>query len=573
MKNGDKVIYVGKAKNLRRRVLSYFNREHTDEKTKELVKNIGDIDFIICNSEMDALVLENNLIKKYTPKYNIVLKDQKTYPYIKVSKETFPKISIVRTTKALDLKNGEYFGPYPNGAWNLKSSLIKIFQIRDCNRDMEKKYERPCLKYHMKLCLGPCVYKDILPLYAEQANEMLKVLKGQGKKIIEELEKKMAEAAKNMEFEKAIMFREQGKELQKTLDSQITEYGKDVDEDIFTIFVEDEKIFLCVLNIRSGKIIGKNSSVIDIKNSITENLFLDTVSGYYRNNSIPKYIVFPENYQDHQIELEEYFLACFDRKVKFFFPKIKGRKKELLGMAYENLLKDMDRYYNRQNVIEEGLKKLYAVLELKNFPMRIECFDISNIQGKDAVASMSVSIEGKAAKKEYRKYSIKSKDTPDDFQMMREVIERRYGKLQESEFPDMILIDGGLGQINAVGKVLKDIGKDGIADLVSIAKREEEIYKYGEKETYLFLKSDEALKILQRVRDEAHRFGVNYHRLLRSKRVISSELDEIAGIGEKRKEVLLKTFGSVKRIKAATLEELKEIVPEKIAIELKNKLK
>ncbi|WP_365863915.1 helix-hairpin-helix domain-containing protein, partial [Cetobacterium sp.] len=238
-------------------------------------------------------------------------------------------------------------------------------------------------------------------------------------------------------------------------------------------------------------------------------------------------------------------------------------------MGLLNLKKDTDNFYNKKSIIEKGLNDLYIKLKLKRFPFKIECFDISNIQGKDAVASMSVSVEGRKAKKFYRKFKITTKDTPDDFQMMREVIERRYSKLPINEFPDVILIDGGLGQINAVGEILKGIGRDGISELLSIAKKEEEIYKYTENTPYVFSKSDEALKILQRVRDEAHRFGVTYHRLLRNKRVISSELDNIPGIGPKRKELLLKTFGSVKQIKNATLGELEEIIPRHLALKIK----
>ena len=234
-------------------------------------------------------------------------------------------------------------------------------------------------------------------------------------------------------------------------------------------------------------------------------------------------------------------------------------------MGILNLIKDVQTYYNKKNILEEGLHKIYTELKLKNFPRKIECFDISNIQGKDAVASMSVSVEGRASKKDYRKFKITCKDTPDDFAMMREAITRRYSKLPIHEFPDVILIDGGLGQINAVGEILKQIGKNDIADLLSLAKRDEEIYKYGESIPYKFSKDWEALKIFQRVRDEAHRFGITYHRKLRSERVISSELDKIDGVGEKRKKVLLKEFGSVAQIAKENVESLSKFVPKNVA--------
>lgn len=569
MKNNSKIIYVGKAKNLSKRVSSYFNREHSDEKTRELVKHIDDLDFIICNTELDALILENNLIKKHSPKYNINLKDEKTYPYLLITNEYFPKISIVRTTKKLNLNLGEYFGPYPYGVWNLKKTLSKLYQIRDCNRDMEKLYPRPCLKFHMKLCSGPCIDKSILPQYQENIKDIKEILKGNTKDILDKLQNNMVIAAENMEFEKAIFLREQKKEIETNIQSQISEATNSVDEDVFLFKLENNKIFLCVLNIRDGKILGKNFHNINLEHKFYDDILEEILITYYSKYPIPKNIIFHESLESEIQKIESLFQGIFNKKPSFFFPKIKSRRRELLDMGILNLHRDIENFYNKKSVVEKGLNDLYTKLNLRRFPFKIECFDISNIQGKDAVASMSVAVEGKKAKKLYRKFKITTKDTPDDFQMMREVIERRYSKLPEDEFPDIILIDGGLGQINAVGEILKNLGKDGISELLSIAKREEEIYKYTENSPYLFSKSDEALKILQRVRDEAHRFGVTYHRLLRNKRVISSELDAIPGIGPKRKEILLKTFGSVKQIKKATLSDLEKIVPKQLAVKIK----
>lgn len=569
MKNNSKIIYVGKAKNLSKRVSSYFNREHSDEKTRELVKHIDDLDFIICNTELDALILENNLIKKHSPKYNINLKDEKTYPYLLITNEYFPKISIVRTTKKLNLNLGEYFGPYPYGVWNLKKTLSKLYQIRDCNRDMEKLYPRPCLKFHMKLCSGPCIDKSILPQYQENIKDIKEILKGNTKDILDKLQNNMVIAAENMEFEKAIFLREQKKEIETNIQSQISEATNSVDEDVFLFKLENNKIFLCVLNIRDGKILGKNFHNINLEHKFYDDILEEILITYYSKYPIPKNIIFHESLESEIQKIESLFQGIFNKKPSFFFPKIKSRRRELLDMGILNLHRDIENFYNKKSVVEKGLNDLYTKLNLRRFPFKIECFDISNIQGKDAVASMSVTVEGKKAKKLYRKFKITTKDTPDDFQMMREVIERRYSKLPVDEFPDIILIDGGLGQINAVGEILKNLGKDGISELLSIAKREEEIYKYTENSPYLFSKSDEALKILQRVRDEAHRFGVTYHRLLRNKRVISSELDAIPGIGPKRKEILLKTFGSVKQIKKATLSDLEKIVPKQLAVKIK----
>lgn len=573
MKNNGKVIYVGKAKNLKRRVYSYFFREHEDEKTKNLVKNIEDIETIICNSEIDAFVLENNLIKKYMPKYNILLKDEKTYPYIKISKEKFPKISIIRTTRALDLKTGEYFGPYPQGAWNLKKILIKLFKIRDCNRDMEKESQRPCLKYYMKMCDGPCKFKNIEKEYRENIDNAIKILKGNGENVIRYLDEKMKKASEEMRFEEAILYRNQKKEITDIVNNQVTEYGRDIDEDVFSFVIDGEILFLCVLNMREGKIIGKISNVIKLENKFYSDIFQDIIREFYSKHPIPKNIIFQSEYEENDELIKEWLKLKKKEVVHTFYPKIDGRRMKLLEMALLNINKDIVDYYNKKSVIEEGMEKLYRILNLKNYPRKIECFDISNTQGTDPVASMAVSVEGRASKKDYRKFKITCKDTPDDFEMMREVITRRYSKLEPEKFPDVILIDGGIGQINAAGEILKKIGRFGIADLLSLAEKEELIFKYGEDEPYRLSHSDEALKILIRVRDETHRFGVTYHRKLRSKRVLGSELDGIKGIGEVRKEKLLKEFGSVKKIKELTINQLKNILPEKVAIELLEKLK
>ena len=573
MKKNNKVIYVGKAKNLKKRVSSYFNRVHESEKTNELVKNIEDIEFFLTNTEIDALLLENNLIKKYSPKYNILLKDEKTYPFIKISKEDFSSIKIVRTTKALDIKNGEYFGPYPYGAWRLKNILMKLFKIRDCNRDMKKISPRPCLKYYMKSCTGPCVYKDTKEEYNRDVENLKQVLKGNTSKLINELTALMNKASQDMDFEKSIIYREQIKELKSIASSQIIQYERELDEDIFVFKTILDRAFICVLNMRDGKILGKSSTSIDLKNKITDNIYEAIFMSYYSKHILPKSLVLDAEYKNELSVVVKALTIEDSKKKEFHFPKIKSRRKELLDMAYKNLERDIESYFSKKDTIEKGIKDLHDILGLKRFPRKIECFDISNIQGKDAVASMSVSIEGRAARKEYRRFKIRCKDTPDDFSMMREVIERRYSKLPDIEFPDVILIDGGLGQINSAGEVLERVGKIHLSELLSLAERNEEIYKYGESIPYVLSKDMEALKIFQRVRDEAHRFGITYHRKLRSKRIISSELDKIDGIGEVRRKKLLTKFGSISAIKKASIEELKEIIPEKVALEIKNKIR
>ena len=573
MKKDNEIIYVGKAKNLKKRVSSYFNREHEDNKTRELVKKVEKIEYIICNSEIDALILENNLIKKHQPKYNILLKDEKTYPYVKISKELFPKISIIRTTKSFEDKSANYFGPYPQGIYGWMKVLKKTFPIRDCNRDMNKKYDRPCLKYHMKLCLGPCVYKDIEKEYTETLKELREFLKGDVKEVIKFYKNSMELSSENMEFEKAIQYREKIRDLEKLKQNQISELGKNLDEDIFVYKLENLRLFICVLTVREGKIVGKLSFNQEIDELYKEELFINIVTDFYSKHPIPKNLVFQDELEDFEELINAWIKAKSEGAVKVYFPKIKSRKKELLDMALLNLEKDMEKYYSSKKVVEEALINLYKTLGLKKYPRRIECYDISNIQGSDAVASMSVAIDGKNKNSEYRKFKIRTKSTPDDFEMMREVMTRRFSKLEEKDYPDLLLIDGGKGQLNACGEIIYNLGLYGKIELISIAKREEEIFKLGESEPYIFSKREETLKILQRLRDEAHRFGITYHRKLRSKRVISSELDKIEGIGEQRKKKLLKKFGSVAEIKKASYDELKELLPEKIIENLQKYLK
>ena len=573
MKKDNEIIYVGKAKNLKKRVSSYFNREHEDNKTRELVKKVEKIEYIICNSEIDALILENNLIKKHQPKYNILQKKKKTYPYVKISKELFPKLSIIRTTKSFEDKSANYFGPYPQGIYGWMKVLKKTFPIRDCNRDMNKKYDRPCLKYHMKLCLGPCVYKDIEKEYTETLKELREFLKGDVKEVIKFYKNSMELSSENMDFEKAIQYREKIRDLEKLKQNQISELGKNLDEDIFVYKLENLRLFICVLTVREGKIVGKLSFNQEIDELYKEELFINIVTDFYSKHPIPKNLVFQDELESFEELINAWIKAKSEGAVKVYFPKIKSRKKELLEMALLNLEKDMEKYYSSKKVVEEALINLYKTLRLKKYPRRIECYDISNIQGADAVASMSVAIDGKNKNSEYRKFKIRTKSTPDDFEMMREVMTRRFSKLEEKDYPDLLLIDGGKGQLNACGQIIYNLGLYGKIELISIAKREEEIFKLGESEPYIFSKREETLKILQRLRDEAHRFGITYHRKLRSKRVISSELDKIEGIGEQRKKNLLKKFGSVAEIKKATYEELKEILPERIIENLQKYLK
>ena len=572
MKNEKgKIIYVGKAKNLRNRVSSYFkNINSHNAKTLELVKNIRDIEFFICKTEVEALILENNLIKKNKPKYNILLKDEKTYPYIKFTREKFPKLEVVRSTKRLNEK-ADYFGPYPMGIFFAVKSLLKIFPMRDCNRNMEK-ITKPCLKYHMNTCPAPCVYKDIETEYNVNVENFKSFLKGHQSDILDILEKRMKHFSDNMEFERAINEREKINSLKRMLETQIIEYSKEINEDVFVFEEKREFVFLCVLNIREGKVINKNHIKISMEKSQEDDLFERLITSYYEKRSIPRNIICDMRYEDKSQLIKEWSKIEKGKEIKMHFPKIHSRRYELLEMGYLNLKEEVEKYLRQKKVVQEGLRNLKKTLRLNSHPYRIECFDISNIQGKDAVAAMTVAIDGEVTPKEYRHFKITVKDTPDDFLMMREALTRRYSKLEIDQLPNLILIDGGKGQLGVATEVLEKLGKIEYTDIISIAKREEEIFKSYESDPYLFEREDETLKILQRLRDEAHRFGITHHRKLRSKRNIKSALDDIDGIGPKRKKELIKRFGTISNIRNATMEELMEVIPEKIAEAIKEGL-
>ena len=572
MKNEKgKIIYVGKAKNLRNRVSSYFkNINSHNAKTLELVKNIRDIEFFICKTEVEALILENNLIKKNKPKYNILLKDEKTYPYIKFTREKFPKIEVVRSTKRLNEK-ADYFGPYPMGIFFAVKSLLKIFPMRDCNRNMEK-ITKPCLKYHMNTCPAPCMYKDIETEYNVNVENFKSFLKGHQSDILDILEKRMKHFSDNMEFERAINEREKINSLKRMLETQIIEYSKEINEDVFVFEEKREFVFLCVLNIREGKVINKNHIKISMEKSQEDDLFERLITSYYEKRSIPRNIICDMRYEAKSELIKEWSKIEKGKEIKMHFPKIHSRRYELLEMGYLNLKEEVEKYLRQKKVVQEGLRNLKKTLRLSSHPYRIECFDISNIQGKDAVAAMTVAIDGEVTPKEYRHFKITVKDTPDDFLMMREALTRRYSKLEIDQLPNLILIDGGKGQLGVATEVLEKLGKIEYTDIISIAKREEEIFKSYESDPYLFEREDETLKILQRLRDEAHRFGITHHRKLRSKRNIKSALDDIDGIGPKRKKELIKRFGTISNIRNATMEELMEVIPEKIAEAIKEGL-
>ncbi len=565
-----KVIYVGKAKDLRSRVRSYFQSNLDSPKTKALVSKISDVETIITDNEIEALVLENNLIKKFKPRYNVNLKDDKSYPYIRVTKEPYPQIF---STRQIVRDGSLYFGPYTD-VKNMKASLRMInqtFKIRSCkyyiDDDVIKKGKiKVCLDYHIKKCDGPCEGLVSEKDYNKMVQEVIKVLRGKTSSLIAELKQQMEEEAKKLNFEKASEIRDKLKRLEIYSAKQKVVSNDFEDRDVISIAVEDKDVAATVLNIREGKLVGKRqlklSSALD---DSLEKIYNAVLKFYYGEFAeIPKEILLEVEPEDSEALLQ-WLNKRSERKTKFVIPKKSSNALSLLKMCKQNALlqlKDIQlQRMKREGTLPHVLSSLKRDLFLKNIPKKIECFDISNIQGSDTVASMVVFENAKPKKSKYRKFIIKSVEGPDDFASMREVIERRYSKLQETgePLPDLIMVDGGKGQLSSAVSVLKKLGFKNF-EIIGLAKRLEEIFLPNSPEPQTIPKTSSSLKLLQQIRDEAHRFAITFHRQRRSKRTLTTELLEIKGIGEKVAEKLLKNFKSIKEIKSASEEELAKII-------------
>ena len=544
MKNSkNQIIYVGKAKILKNRVRQYFqNNKNHSPKVRAMVKNIADFEIIITSSEIEALILECNLIKKFQPRYNILLKDDKNYPFLKLTvNEDFPRIFITR--KKLD-DGAKYFGPFTNSS-ALKETLNllqKIFPLRTCKNF----HKRPCLEYHIKNCLAPCANLISKEIYAELVKSTINFLEGKTSEIIKNLTEKMNLAAENLNFELAAKFRDILLSVKKISEKQkiVTDSGN---LDVIGISRLNEEICVQIFFVREGKVIGRENFMI--KGAAEEEnsqILVEFIKQYYNFAEISSdEILLPVEIFDEDVKILEEWL-----KVEINCPK-RGIKRELVEMAVENA----EKYLKEKILINEkkllGVEELQKSLKLAIMPRKMECFDISHFQGSETVASMVRFENGAPAKKMYRRYKIHSTEgKPDDFLSMREVVSRRYKNLEN--LPDLIIIDGGKGQLNSALEVIRELKIE--IPVISLAKEFELVFEENSSEPIKL--EGQALFLMQRIRDEAHRFAITYHRKLRRKRNLESELDKIAGIGVKRREELLKTFGSVENIKNATLEEI-----------------
>jgi excinuclease ABC subunit C len=561
------IIYVGKAKVLKNRVRSYFTGSH-DGKTLRLVNEIEDFEYIVTSSDMEALLLEINLIKKYDPKYNIMLKDDKSYPFIKLTAERHPKLIITRKVKK---DSGKYFGPYPNvqAANETKKLLDRIYPLRKCSTLPD----RVCLYYHMGQCLAPCVKDVSKDEYKQITDEITRFLNGGYKEIKEDLTAKMAAAAEDLDFERAKDFRDKIAHIEATMEKQKMTTTDFTDRDVFGYAVDKGWMCVQVFFIRQGKLIEREVSMFPIHNEPDEDILTYLGQFYSKNEHFkPKEVLVPEGVD---LELAEGLL-----EVKVLKPQ-RGKKKELVHLASKNAgiaLKEkfslIERDEERTIKAVENLGKQMGIYT----PHRIESFDNSNIQGTDPVSAMIVFIDGKPEKREYRKYKIKSVKGPDDYESMREVVRRRYTRvLREGlPLPDLIIIDGGKGHIESARDVLEnELGLDiPIAGLAKDDKHRTSQLLYGNPLQVIELpRNSQEFYLLQRIQDEVHRFAITFHRQLRGKSAFQSLLDDIPGIGEKRKKALLKHFGSVKKMREASIEELNAAgLPANVAEELYQKL-
>ncbi len=570
----NKVIYVGKANNLRSRVKSYFRSKNQNAKTEALVSKISDLELVITDSEIEALVLENNLIKELKPRYNVNLKDDKSFPFIKVTNEPYPRIF---STRRVVRDGSKYFGPYTS-VKNMKSALRminQIFRIRSCKLDINadtianKKF-KVCLDYHIKKCDGPCEGLVSEKEYNEMVDDVVKVIKGRTDDLIKDLDKKMKSYSEGMDFEKAAEIRDKIEQLKIISSKQKVVSNDFEDRDVISIAFEDKDSACSVFNIRSGKLVGKKQLRLSLRGGEElEEIYNSAIKFYYDDHvEIPKEILIETEPLEKEL-LEEWLNQKAERKVKIFIPQ-RGELRALVNMCKENAILQL-KEIQLQKMKKEGnvpfaLSALQRDLRLKVLPRRIECFDISNIQGSDSVASMVVFVDGKPKKSEYKKFIIKEVEGPDDFASMQEVIRRRYTRLLDNKdpLPELIMVDGGKGQLSSAVEILDSLGIKQY-NIIGLAKRLEEVFFPENSEPESIPKTSSGLKLLQQIRDEAHRFAITFHRLRRSKRTITTELTEIKGIGKTTAYQLLSELGSVEKIKNSNTETLTKIIGNKKA--------
>ena len=580
---GGKVIYVGKANDLRARVRAYFN--HSDERSQIqfLLRRVEDIETLVTGNAKEALILENNLIKQYKPRYNIRLKDDKSYLSIKVTTQhPWPRIF---TTRKIVKDGNRYFGPFSSAiaARETVDIIEKHFLLRNCTEHNFKNRGRPCLQYQIKRCMAPCVLPVDAEEYREQVRQAVLFIEGRQHELIAELRQRMQAKAEALQFEAAAKIRDQIQAVEKTLERQqmLSHWG--ADQDIFGLYREGGFIEAQVLFVRQGKLTGTQSYSLEDLEFPDEEIMSSLLTQFYQGQRfIPDEILLPVELEDSEVRAE-YLSERKGKKVSILVPQ-RGDKRRLVDMAEENARQSFTERHDQEKARERMLQELQSQLRLRHYPQRIECYDISMIHGAHAVGSRVTFIDGEPDRARYRHYRIRTIDPSsggDDFGMMLEVLKRRFSRgKEESDLPDLVVVDGGKGQLAMALAALREVGVEGI-DVVGLAKMrvqaapqsaeiersEERVFLPGQSNPVILKRNSNALFLLQRVRDEAHRFAITHHKKLRSRQTLYSALDQIHGIGAARRRALLRRFGSMKGIEQATVEELLQVptMTEKVA--------
>jgi len=574
------IIYIGKAKSLRNRVRSYFqNNRALDPKTEYIARHATDLDYIVTDNEVEALILESTLVKKHQPRLNVRLKDDKAFLHIKLTvNEPYPRVLLTRRVRN---DGALYFGPFLPAS--LARSLIKIihrhFQLRTCSIPIDGKLRRPCLEFHIDRCLGPCV-EGLCSReeYQHAVQDVILLLEGKNEQLITQLTAKMHEAAAQEHFEAAAFFRDRIQLVRELAEKQKMALAGEDDIDVFAYYREGSRLALQLFTLRGGKVVGKREFFWEDLEVLDPRVFLrDAVQQYYLNAGfVPRQIFLPVEIEDQEIVqdwLNEKRLRSSRSRVQLVVPR-KGEKLDLLLLVERNAKISFEaRFKIARSAKLKVLETIQKRLNLPRPPRTIEAFDISNIQGDEPVASMVVCRDGAMSRRDYRKFKVRTITGPNDFEAMREVVYRRYRRRTEEggELPDLVLVDGGKGQLHSAFQALSQLGLEDVP-LAGIAKREEIIFVQGQEDPIRLNPASAALHLIQEIRDEAHRFAVTFHRRRRSIRDFGSELDRVPGIGAKRKKRLLQNFGSVARVRRATVEELTPFVGRKLAETLKREL-
>ena len=585
----EKVLYVGKSTSLRNRLRSYFgSKNNLNAKTTELISRIADFEFIVTESEQEALLLENSLIKKHKPRFNVRLKDDKTYPYIKVDlTEDFPRVYVTRRSEN---DGAKYFGPFASaGSVRKTLDLLKrLFPYRSCTKAITGTDDRPCLEFHIKRCIAPCTGYASKIDYSKVIDQVLMFLEGNTKEVVSVLESAMLEASDQLEFERAGALRDRLKAIERVYEGQkVVGMGRE-NLDVIGAAYGGEEALVEIFFVRQGNLIGRDHFTMSgTRNETGNEILARFIEQFYSSAShVPRRILIPETINRVEV-IKDWLESRRDGPVEITIPQ-RGPKRRLLKMASDNAEQGLEqlklKWISDTTRMESAMSELQEQLNLPTLPQRIECYDISHIQGTNTVASMSVFQEGKPLSSDYRRFKIKSHDRNDDFASMKEVLTRRFKRLKNAReggeenasfaaSPDLVLIDGGKGQLSSAVEAMLFLGLQDI-QLASIAKREEEIFLPDAAEPVIMPRNSQGLFLLQRARDEAHRFAITFHRNLRGKASVKSALDSVPGIGPKRRKMLIRTFGSVKGIREASEERIAASpgMTEKTARQLKEYL-